>query len=261
MSQQLLEAHYRPNWGLAELNNFRAFNCGYERSPADTFDRHQQSLVWQLLGDTPITENSVVLDVGCGIGGPAGWIAERNHPRRVIGLEFCDFNIRNAHKVWSSSPASPSFIQGDAHKLPLQSASVDVILNLESALHYRNKPAFLAECRRVLKPDGWLCLGDITSRSPRSFNMASAVLRSEIFLFSPAQYKSAFRDAGFNVVRHEDASLPVSRSLDAGLEQMKKFSFREKWGTHGRCGFLRLLEILFRRGWLSYDLFGARPVS
>src|SRR5262249_26847890 len=157
MSRQVLDAHYRPNWELANLQSFRAFNCGYALNRADTFDTHQQNLVWRLLGETPIGRDSVVVDVGCGIGGPLGWVIERYHPGRAIGIEFSDFNVRNAGQIWRGRTASPQFIQADAQRLPLATASVDVLINLESALHYPDKPAFLAECRRVLRPSGRLC--------------------------------------------------------------------------------------------------------
>ncbi|MFO0973613.1 MAG: class I SAM-dependent methyltransferase [Phycisphaerae bacterium] len=260
MSHRALQAHYRPNWRLAQATRFQAFNCGYQRSAADTFATHQQSLLWQLVGDTPISGDTVVLDVGCGIGGPIGWIVESRRPARAIGIDFCAENVAHARDAWADQNGhSPVFLRGDAHRLPLSDASVDVLVNLESALHYRDKPTFLRECRRVLRPGGVLCLGDITSRYKRTINLLGNLARSHITLFSPDDYRRALPAAGFQIAAHEDASLPVSRSLDAGLAEARRLSIRERLRVASRLAFLRILQQQLARGWVSYDLFRARP--
>lgn len=261
MSQRILESHYRPNWRLAQETRFEAFNCGYLRSAQDTFAIHQKNLVWQLIGDTPITSDTTVLDVGCGIGGPIGWVSRERRPGRAIGMDYCGENVRNAHRLWSANGGdAPRFMQADAHCLPVASASVDVLVNLESALHYRDKPAFLRECRRVLKPTGFLCLGDITSRHTRLLNWLGNAARAYVFLFSTEHYRRAFADAGFQLLRHEDASLPVSRSLDAGLAEARSLPMTRRIALASRLSFLRILQRALKSGHLQYDLFAARPV-
>ncbi len=242
------------------MQAFRAFNCGYALSKDDTFDTHQQNLVWQLLGDTPITTQSIVVDVGCAIGGPLGWVIDRYHPRRAFGIEYSDFNVRNARQIWRNQSASPRFIQADAQRLPIASASVDVLINLESALHYPDKPAFLAECRRVLRPGGWLCLGDITARLFPPVGMLAGVFQEGVHLYRPGQYEKAFRKAGFDVVRHQNATGNVARSLNWSLRKVEKLP-REEWaGVRTRVRYLRMLQTCFFFRWLGYDLYAARPV-
>ncbi|MBU1984861.1 methyltransferase domain-containing protein, partial [bacterium] len=142
MSQRTLDAHYSPNWRLTQAHGLTAYNCGYAEYPGcGSFDDHQHALVWRLLGDTEIRADSTVLDIGCGIGGPSRWIHERHHPNRVIGLEFLGSSVQAAERSWNGETERPVFIQGDAHHLPLGDASVDVIFNLESALHYADKNA------------------------------------------------------------------------------------------------------------------------
>jgi ubiquinone/menaquinone biosynthesis C-methylase UbiE len=261
MSQKALKAHYQPNWRLANRLKFQAYNCGYLRDEAETFATHQQNLVWQVLGDTGISSDSTVLDVGCGIGGPAHWIRERYQTKRVMGLEYCGETVQNARQLWRDESASGrlQWIQADAHHLPLASASVDCILNLESALHYRDKAGFLRECQRVLKPGGALCLGDITTRGSRALSMLATATGAAVRLWTVEEYRRAFETLGYEILQYEDASVPVSQSLRTGLAESARLTFRERSGVRGRIWFLAVLERLLRRGTLGYDLFVARP--
>ena len=262
MSQRTMEAHYRPNWELTQAHGLTGYNCGYaERRGAASFDEHQKALVWRLLGDTPIDASTTVLDVGCGIGGPSGWIKQRFGPGRVIGLEYLESSVRAAAQRCSSQPERPTFLQGDAHALPLGDATVDVIFNLESALHYADKDGFIGECARVLKPDGRLCLGDITTSHKLLFapvellNKLPSQFNSNVHLWSATDYKAAFRRHGFEILRHEEASAPIADSLADGLAEIKRRGWRASRGFRGRTGFLGMLKFLLRNRLLTYDLF------
>jgi len=261
-----MEAHYRPNWELTQAYGLLGYNCGYARADgAETFDEHQKSLVWQLLGDTPIGPTATVLDVGSGIGGPAGWIFQHHRPARLIGVEYLGSSVHAANERFRGKPERPIFLQGDAHHLPLETGSVDVVFNLESALHYPNKDRFIAECRRVLKLGGSLCLGDITTSKKWLFwpvealNKLPSQFNSNVHLWSAADYKNAFREHDFELVRHEDASLPVAKSIDDGLAEIKSRGWHSTKGFRGRIGFMGVLAMLLRRGLLHYDLFRVRP--
>ena len=264
MSQRTMEAHYLPNWKIAQAHGLTGYNCGYAktRNPA-SIDEHQQTLVWQLLGDTPIDADAAVLDVGCGIGGPSGWIMERYKPRRVIGLEYLGVSVQAAGRHWRGHDWRPVFVQGDAHRLPLADGSVDVVFNLESALHYADKDAFIGECHRILKPGGRLCLGDITTNRKFLFapvewlNWLPSQFNSNVHLWSGAEYKAAFRRHGFELLHHEEASQPIADSLADGLKEIKKRGWRASRGFRGRAAFLATLKSLLRQRLLTYDLFRA----
>ncbi|MCB9855980.1 MAG: methyltransferase domain-containing protein [Phycisphaerales bacterium] len=272
MSQRTMQAHYEPNWKLTQARNLRGYNCGYAAKRGnETFDEHQQSLVWQLLGDTPITSDSVVLDVGCGIGGPSGWIFDRYQPKQLLGLEYLGTSVKAASRRFNGAAKRPRFIQGDAHKLPLSDNQVDVIFNLESALHYADKNAFIGECLRVLKPGGTLCLGDVTTTRKLMFapiewlNKLPSQFNSNVHLWSAVDYKNAFRKHGFALLHHEDAAQPVSDALEDGLDEIRGDGFFSSWkatkGFRGRVGFLSVMSKMLRRHWLHYDLFRAKKPS
>jgi ubiquinone/menaquinone biosynthesis C-methylase UbiE len=60
----------------------------------------------------------------------------------------------NEQQLQHAAPApNVTYQQGDAHSIPLQGCSVDLV-TAASALHWFDLPAFYREVRRVLKPHG-----------------------------------------------------------------------------------------------------------
>ena len=264
MSQRTMEAHYLPNWNLTQAHGLLGYNCGFaERRGCASFDEHQQALVWRVIGDTRIDGGTTVLDVGCGIGGPSTWMAQRFAPKRILSLEFCWSSVRAAHGRPGNGAARPRFMQGDAHHLPVGDGTIDVIFNLESALHYADKRRFLCECARALRPGGTLCLGDITTSHKLLFapvsllNSLPSQFNSNVTLWSAEDYRAAFAENGLIVNHHEDAAEGVSHSLRDGVDAGRRRGWGKSRGFRGRILFLTAPERLFRRGLLRYDLFRA----
>ena len=91
-----------------------------------------------------------VLDVASGEGYGAAQLAQV--ARQVLGLEFAGATVRNA----AANFPRPNlrFIQGDARALPFAEASLDVVTSFETIEHFDRQQNFVAEVRRVLRPDG-----------------------------------------------------------------------------------------------------------
>jgi tocopherol O-methyltransferase len=247
---------------LAKSRGLLGYNAGYaEVRGRESFDQHQKDLVWRLLGDVEIGPQSTVLDVGCGIGGPSEWIFNRYRPARLIGMEYCPSSVRTAEQRCAGRSLRPIFMRADAHCLPLPDESVDVIFNLESALHYADKRKFIGECLRTLKTEGRLCLGDITTRYRRIFtalgvlNRLNSQLSTQERLWSTDDYLHAFESAGFRLIRHEQVSRQAADSLQDGLTEISHGGWRGARGYRGRFFYLQFIEMLLRRDWLTYDLF------
>jgi SAM-dependent methyltransferase len=91
-----------------------------------------------------------VLDVASGEGYGAALLA--GVARGVIGVEIDAASVAHAARAY----ARPNlrFITGDAVRLPLADACVDVVVSFETLEHLFDQEAFLAEVRRVLRPGG-----------------------------------------------------------------------------------------------------------
>jgi SAM-dependent methyltransferase len=95
-----------------------------------------------------------VLDVASGEGYGAALLAQT--AKRVIGVEVDSASVEHASHAYQSG--NLCFIRGDATKLPLDARSVDVVVSFETIEHFSEHETFLAEVRRVLRPDGFLII-------------------------------------------------------------------------------------------------------
>lgn len=91
-----------------------------------------------------------VLDVASGEGYGSAYLAQV--ARSVVGVEIDPGAV--AHAAESYKSANIRFLVGDAKSLPLENASVDVVVSFETLEHFFGQAAFIREVRRVLRPDG-----------------------------------------------------------------------------------------------------------
>jgi ubiquinone/menaquinone biosynthesis C-methylase UbiE len=98
------------------------------------------------------------IEVGCGRGGGADYIARALAPRSLVAIDLTTSAIRFASDAYEVPGLS--FRQGDAHALPFADASLDIVLNVESSLLYEHPNRFFAEVKRVLRPGGTFLFAD-----------------------------------------------------------------------------------------------------
>ena len=89
-----------------------------------------------------------VLEVGCGPGFGLG--ALRREAKRVVGGDITQESLRRAQQHYRERV---DFVSLDAHNLPFRDHCFDVVICVASII-YLDVPAFLQECRRVLKKGG-----------------------------------------------------------------------------------------------------------
>lgn len=108
-----------------------------------------------------LRKSDSVLDAGCGLGGSGIWLA-KNYGLKVVGISFNSLHVeesaRNAklHGVDSLT----QFLTMDFHKTDFKSCTFDVIWAVESSIQSTDKPKFLKEMYRILKPGGRLIVAD-----------------------------------------------------------------------------------------------------
>jgi ubiquinone/menaquinone biosynthesis C-methylase UbiE len=95
-----------------------------------------------------------IAEVGCGTGhwlaGLAGLAGEG--ARRVAGLDYSRSMLARAR---AAAPAA-LLVHGTAERLPWADAAFDRVFCVNALHHFFDQQAFIAECRRVLRPGGGL---------------------------------------------------------------------------------------------------------
>ena len=119
------------------------------KTPQTIYDEH----IYRYIFAASLAENKVVLDVACGTGYGAGFMAEK--ASKVVGadisLEAVDYA---AERFCKDNKAG--FVCADAIRLPFVDNAFDIVVSFETIEHIRQCRKFLAECRRVLKANGLL---------------------------------------------------------------------------------------------------------
>jgi len=155
-----------------------------------------------------------LLELGCGRGEFAIWLASAVPNIRVTGVDFSQSAIRIARRRAANISKAVRFIAGDVQSLAFADNIFDWIVSCECMEHVPQPQMMAAEMSRVLKPGGKFCLttenylngillGWLQSWiTGRPFNSGSGVQPLEQFFVFP-QVTGYLKRAGLVVEKTE----------------------------------------------------------
>ncbi len=181
-----------------------------------------------------------VLEVSCGHGGGAAWLAANKDPASYVGLDLNPEGIRFCGEQHLPHIPGLSFMVGDAQRLPFADASLDLVLNVEASHCYPDFPGFLREVARVLKPGGYFLYAD--------FRFSDDIAAWEAALAAAPMATKAQRDIRSEVLRGMDGNAERNAALVS--ERLPKCLRTLGCDFAGVPGF-RVYEAL-KTGGLSY---------
>jgi len=154
-----------------------------------------------------------VLDLGCGLGGPAVEIA-RCSGASITGIDLCEHHVciaaGRAHL--HGMKGLLRFAAGDGMQLPFRDASFDRVYVFESGCHTPDKALLCRECARVLRPGGeflgldWMQRDGMTREMQQRYVEPICRHCSLPGMISPADMRDFLQGAGFEVVVCEEAA-------------------------------------------------------
>src|SRR6059058_4270444 len=111
-----------------------------------------------------IDAGETLLDLGCGAGIDTILAAQRTGPTgRVIALDFLPEMLeRTEQAAHEAGLENVETLEAEMEEIPLPDASVDVVISNGVINLSPRKARALAECARVLRPGGELCVSDLT---------------------------------------------------------------------------------------------------
>ncbi len=167
-----------------------------------------------------ISENDVVLDAGCGVGGYSIYLAQ-TFGCKVHGITITprqvDIARRNAEKAGVSHLVQ--FHEMDYLNTEFEKETFTKICGLESICYADCKKSFIAECYRILKKGGRVVVADgFASREKyegRDKKLMDRWLDGWLVnsLDTPGQFKNHADDAGFDFNEYHnitEQALPTS---------------------------------------------------
>jgi ubiquinone/menaquinone biosynthesis C-methylase UbiE len=241
---QFLAARYRqPGWTFMNYG-FRgeAGGAPLALEPGDEADRSFAQLYDAVAGAVPLAGRDV-LEVGCGRGGGASFLARYHRPGRLVAVDLAPRAVALARARFAVPGLS--FEVGDAERLPFAAATFDAVVNIESSHCYGRIGAFFGEVRRVLRPGGAFLYADFRPRDELD------------------AWRAALGSAGFRIERERDLTPGVVAALDADDDGKRSMIAslvdRPLLGVFNQFAALRGTAIYdeLRAGTLSYRAFTA----
>jgi tocopherol O-methyltransferase len=206
----------------------------YQKGETKYKDRRQAQidLIEELLkwsGVENLEVNAQILDVGCGIGGSSLYLAEKFPSSQVTGITLSPVQANRAavRAKEFGLEARTEFQVADALSMPFESDRFDLIWSLESGEHMPNKDKFLAECLRVLKPNGKLIFATWchreTQAKPLSINEKQHLQRIYDvyclpYVISLSEYEAIAQNLNYKNIRTVDWSEQVAPFWDRVIE-------------------------------------------
>ena len=212
-------------------------NLGYWKD-AETMDSASDALAMLVAEAGGMSGTDRVLDCGFGFGDQNLLWAERIGPQHIVGLNITQTQVDAARdRVLAAGQSERIDLRhGSATDMPIESGSVDLVISLESAFHYRSRDDFFREAMRVLRPGGRLVTADILPMPPTGdrrnrrnqrigwWVVASKFLIPEENVYDIVEYRHRLANAGFDVARLEsirdDVYAPLHKHMQKHPERL-----------------------------------------
>ena len=226
-----------------------------DESWLESMRRHEHYLALRL----GLRPGDAVLDVGCGIGGPARSVA-RFSGAAVTGLNISALQcglareLNGRYGVPAEGRGSVRIVEGDFTRMPLPDAAFDGAFAVEATCHAPDRTEVFAEAFRVLKPGAKFAIYE-WAMTPE-FDAANALhaedkLNIEVgngiaLLGTEAPIVEALQRAGFAVDEVDDKAL--SSQVEWFLPTKGEFPFTVKSWKNSTVGFV----VLFLALWFQH---------
>ena len=193
-------------------------------SSVDEFHLRGAEVSNELVNEIYLNDTNV-LDVGCGLGGPARMLADRFNCK-VTGIDLSEEYITTAQKLSQlvGLADKTKFIQADALNLPFENSSFDVVWTQHVQMNIEDKTKFYTEIHRVLRDEGALVYYDIFKKGEEEVNYPLPwANNASINFLEPIKLVDALlNDLEFIKLQTTDQTLKAKQFLSGALDKFKK---------------------------------------
>ncbi|MBZ9799379.1 class I SAM-dependent methyltransferase [Mesorhizobium sp. ES1-4] len=208
-----VRAHYRAS-GLTERLKVALAALGPEDqrlmpdqlAGLDQFHTRGLAATAELAGLAGIGPETMVLDVGSGLGGPARFLAA-SYGCGVTGVDLSEPFVEAADYLTERMGlgAQVAFKAASALALPFDDGRFDVVLLQHVAMNIADREGLYGEIRRVLKPGGRFATYDVVLNGGEPhYPVPWARSPAESFLLTAAETRARIERAGFETLVWQD---------------------------------------------------------
>lgn len=194
-------------------------------APVDHFHARGLPATIELADRLPVSAGQHILDIGCGLGGPARYFAKR-FGCRVTGIDITPPFVEAANKLSAllGMQGQVSIELGDGQRLPYADGAFDGAYAQHVTMNVADRPAFFREAHRVLRSGAFLALtehgrgagGEPHHPVPWSMDGSGAYLKT------PAETRALLQGAGFVDLSIEDTGTKYAAGYRAAIERAEK---------------------------------------
>lgn len=239
----------------------------------ETVPQAQIQLMARLAERADIPRGASVLDIGCGLGGSAFWLAE-NLDCKVRGMTISPVQARMANKKAKAQGISDrvQFVVSDANQWEPEPESADVVWIMESSEHFKDKKLFFARCASALKPGGLLTVCAWLRRDgpmPEDEQKLVAIIAKAMLsasLGSLSDYRTWMVESGLTVTAADDITRNVERTWAhcTRLAERPAVKFLVRFTGSATRRFVESFPLMmqaYAQGAMAFGLFVARKPS
>jgi SAM-dependent methyltransferase len=189
--------------GLAAMGKTESTVTAEDLSPVDEFHIGGREATQELARQLALTAGDRVIDIGCGLGGPARRIAA-HYGCQVTGIDLTRDYVEagNVLSSWLHLKDRVSLQQGDALALPFADQSFGAAYMLHVGMNIADKRALFSEVARVLRAGARLGVYDVmrTGEGELPYPLPWAGSGDTNAIAAPGQYRDALSAAGFEII-------------------------------------------------------------
>ena len=173
-------------------------------APVDEFHVGGLASTEELAARMELRPDLHLLDVGCGLGGPARYFASE-HSCRVAGVDLSEEFVQVARSLTRLVKLDHlvEFRQSSALHLPFDSRVFDRAYMIHVGMNISDKAAAYREARRVLRTGGLFVVFDILriADGPIRYPVPWAMSQDTSFVADVIGYRNAMQIAGFRITQ------------------------------------------------------------